>query len=105
MRHDFTATGWLMGAAALAMIVAAGDATAQRLPCAPTDKVHTKLTLPPISEAPFWRGSSGNARIVELWVSETGSWTIMITTANGGSCFMAIGQDWWSYDPVYGEKG
>ncbi len=33
-------------------------------------------------------------RIVELLVSQTGSWTILITSADGRSCVVTGGDDW-----------
>lgn len=33
-------------------------------------------------------------RIVELLVSQTGSWTILITAADGRSCVVTGGEDW-----------
>ncbi len=33
-------------------------------------------------------------RIVELLVSQTGSWTILITSADGRSCVVTGGEDW-----------
>ena len=32
--------------------------------------------------------------VVELYVSESGSWTILVTRADGLSCVMAAGEDW-----------
>lgn len=33
-------------------------------------------------------------RIVELLVSQTGSWTILITSADGRACVVTGGEDW-----------
>ncbi len=38
---------------------------------------------------------SGAAAIFELWVSDaTGTWTILMTTPNGLTCVMAVGDGW-----------
>lgn len=45
------------------------------------------------SEQPKAAGLAGD-RIVELLVSENGSWTILITSADGRSCVVTGGEDW-----------
>jgi hypothetical protein len=44
----------------------------------------------------FAGGGLQNARhIIEVWASdEEGTWTILMTTADGKSCVMASGTDW-----------
>ncbi len=32
--------------------------------------------------------------VMELFTSETGSWTILVTRTNGLSCIAASGEDW-----------
>ena len=44
-------------------------------------------------EQPQAAGIVGD-RIVELLVSQTGSWTILITAADGRSCVVTGGEDW-----------
>ncbi len=40
-------------------------------------------------------GLAGETAILELWVSEaTGTWTILKTTPNGLTCFVAVGDNW-----------
>ena len=39
------------------------------------------------------------ASIVELFVSETGTWTVLVTRTNGMSCVAASGDNW-SSNPV-----
>ncbi len=38
-------------------------------------------------------GPSGNA-VYELYVADTGTWTILVTRANGLSCIAASGDSW-----------
>lgn len=45
------------------------------------------------SEQPKAAGLAGD-RIVELLVSENGSWTILITSPDGRSCVVTGGEDW-----------
>lgn len=40
-------------------------------------------------------GTQSTDRLVEIWTSdETGSWTILMTLADGTSCVLAAGQNW-----------
>ncbi len=40
-------------------------------------------------------GLAGPAAIFEIWASEaTGTWTILMTTPNGLTCVMAVGDGW-----------
>lgn len=38
--------------------------------------------------------------VVELYVSEEGSWTILVTLNNGMSCITAAGKDWTEMAPT-----
>lgn len=46
------------------------------------------------SEAPRAVATVNDSRLVEIYVSEKGSWTILVTKAGGKSCIIAAGQDW-----------
>ena len=48
-------------------------------------------------------GVAGSALIVELFVSVTGSWTLISTSTSGVSCLVAAGEDWESVPPVLGD--
>ena len=44
-------------------------------------------------------GLGTDTKMVEIWASpESGSWTILITEANGKSCIAAAGQNWLELD-------
>jgi hypothetical protein len=45
-------------------------------------------------ERPNAFGISGEKTLVELFTSETGSWTMIMTRPGGVSCIMAVGQSW-----------
>ena len=48
-------------------------------------------------------GMRGNS-VVELYIAETGTWTILITTrTNGSSCIAATGDNWTLSPPVAGD--
>jgi hypothetical protein len=78
---------------ALAVAVAPTVALAQGN-CAARDALVGRLEAGYGEE--FTGGGLQNARrIIEVWASEEqGTWTILITTADGQSCVMATGTDW-----------
>lgn len=45
-------------------------------------------------EKPFAIGLAGNVGVVEVYVSEEGSWTILLTQPTGVSCLIAAGDNW-----------
>lgn len=46
------------------------------------------------SEAPSALGITNNGQILELLRSKKGSWTILVTNAQGTTCMMAAGDAW-----------
>ena len=46
------------------------------------------------SEAPVSMGLTTGGGIIEVFASDEGSWTMVITQPNGVSCLIAVGQDW-----------
>lgn len=54
-------------------------------------------------EEPKAAGLIGDNRVVELLVSQTGSWTLLVTTPEGRSCVMT-GGDEWTEKPVEATK-
>jgi hypothetical protein len=45
-------------------------------------------------EAPTGMGIAANGGVLELLTSDGGSWSILITMPNGGSCIVATGDAW-----------
>ncbi len=43
-------------------------------------------------------GFTDNGAVVEFWVSESGTWTVVATFPDGVSCGIASGDDW-SFEP------
>lgn len=39
-------------------------------------------------------GPDGKAQVLELFTSETGSWTLIVTQPDGTTCLVASGQAW-----------
>ena len=42
-------------------------------------------------------GMSTNGGLVELYTSENGTWTLMLSQPNGASCLIAAGENWESF--------
>jgi hypothetical protein len=39
-------------------------------------------------------GVAGTDSVVELYISEAGTWTMLVTSPNGRTCIMAAGHSW-----------
>ena len=85
-------------AAALATFAAAGSATAQML-CGDRDAVLSRLSAEH-KERPTALGLASNGGVLEILTSENGSWTIIVTGANGLTCLLAVGEAWESVPRV-----
>lgn len=75
--------------------------TANALECGPHDALAAALDRQ-FKERPRAIATAGknNAMIAELFVSEDGSWTLIITTTKGISCIRASGKHWDDIKPV-----
>ncbi len=78
---------------ASALLLSAQPANAQQV-CAP----HEKATLhieEKFDEQVVGRGLTPNGKAMfELFVSESGSWTVLVSDPSGRSCVVAIGENW-----------
>lgn len=82
----------LLAALAPALFWAA-PATAQQV-CVPREQAVAWLEEQ-FSEKPLGRGLTSDGRAMfELFVSEEGSWTILVSQPKGPSCVVAAGQHW-----------
>lgn len=85
------------------MAVAAPPAMAaqhQGQNCGARDVITAKLSKS-FGEQHRASGLEDNTRLIEFWTSdETGSWTVLITDANGTSCIAASGKAWIEYPIV-----
>jgi hypothetical protein len=85
------AAGLVFGAAAIAP-----PAVMAQNGCAPRDAIVEKLAQK-YSEKLTGGGLQNANTLLEVWTSEkTGSFTVLMTHANGVSCIVASGQDWTS---------
>lgn len=61
--------------------------------CAHRQEVHETLSRQ-YDERPVALGLTGDGRLIEVLVSIAGSWTILLTAANGITCVVAAGEAW-----------
>lgn len=54
-------------------------------------------------ERPNAFGISGDKLLVELFTSEAGSWTMIMTKPGGVSCILAVGQSWEQFPKAPGK--
>lgn len=78
-------------AAGLAILCFPGTSSAQLL-CGDRDRIGQMLR-DRFGEAPRAAGLAGE-QVIELLVSGTGSWTILITAPDGRSCVVTGGENW-----------
>lgn len=57
-------------------------------------KAMVQLLTKKYSETPMGVGTVNQDRFMQLFVSEGGSWTILVTKTNGESCIVAAGKNW-----------
>ena len=74
-------------------------ALAQQPMCDDSDKIH-ELMSKKYEETPIAIGITGSGSLVELLVSPHGeTWTLIISTPDGRSCFLASGEGWHDLRP------
>jgi hypothetical protein len=81
------------GLAACASLAALAPAVAATPKCAPHGEMVSLLSAK-YKEAPKGLGLVHGSRVVELFVSRTGTWTILATKLDGRACIIAAGNDW-----------
>ncbi len=67
--------------------------TQAQIPCAPRDEIVNALSEQ-YKEVPAGIGLAPPGRVFELYVSATGTWTLLLTTTNGRSCVIGAGESW-----------
>ena len=87
----------LCAAAAFAVLsvqpIPAATATAEDTPCAQRSNVIDTLDSQ-YKESPRAIGLVSKEAVLEIFVSETGTWTVVVTDPAGVSCVLAAGQSW-----------
>ena len=87
--------------AALAGTVAATQADAQVLQCGPRSDM-VKALGSKFQETRRGLGLISSKRMLELYASPQGNWTILFTTPSGISCIGAAGSHWQTQAPSTG---
>jgi hypothetical protein len=73
--------------------------------CAERGKIAERLTAK-YSEQLVGGGMQNANGLIEVWTTSTGNtWTILMTRADGISCVMATGTNWYSQDPEVAPAG
>ena len=91
--------GW-----AIAVSLAVSPAYAQAN-CAPREAIIDRLKTM-YGESLAAGGLQSAAQMIEVWTApETGSWTILMTRADGKACVMATGTNWHQQSPVQVSSG
>jgi len=86
----------LMGAAAAVAILSfppLAAETAEDSPCAERTNIIDTLDTQ-YKESPRAIGLVSQEAVLEIFVSETGTWTVVVTDPAGVSCVLAAGQSW-----------
>lgn len=60
--------------------------------CGPHDEF-VKALNDKYRETTFFMGTVNGTSLVEMYRSESGTWTVLVTTPDGRSCIVAAGQD------------
>lgn len=86
--------GFAIGVLMLALWFLIWPAEAQvQMQCGPHKRM-TEILANKYKETPKANGTVSRKRLMQAFVSDGGSWTIVITTADGNSCIIAAGQNW-----------
>ena len=89
--------------ATVSLLISAGSATAEQV-CAPRDLAVNQLEKQ-FRENVSGRGLTVNGmRMIELFVSEAGSWTVLASDPAGLSCIIASGESWQGTTTLIGES-
>lgn len=75
-----------------ATLLIAGRADAQAV-CGPHDQIVSQLGQV-YNETQQSLGLAANGSVIEVFASEAGTWTILITDTNGQTCMAAAGEAW-----------
>ena len=88
--------------AASVLFLSVSSANAEQF-CAPRDKAVVQLEKQ-FGEFVSGRGLAVNGkRMIELFVSEKGSWTVLISDPKGLSCVVTSGENWQGINVVFGQ--
>jgi hypothetical protein len=78
---------------AVLAIAACGDSASAQAPCTTRAEL-MKVLDKKYGETQLGFGMIGERNLVEIYVSENGSFTLVSSSPNGVSCIIAAGQNW-----------
>ncbi|RUM96097.1 hypothetical protein EET67_19785 [Pseudaminobacter arsenicus] len=85
---------WMKGVlVAVFAAVSLNVADAQTGPCVDHSVLVARL-VEKYQERQFAFGLIGNVAVMEIFVAESGTWTIIVTDVTGRSCIVAAGNNW-----------
>ena len=80
------------------LLASIGSTAMAQTACGTRDKIVGQLKNK-YSETHIASGLETDTKMVEIWTSEvSGTWTILITQANGVTCIAAAGRNWLDMD-------
>lgn len=85
-------------------IAASGAAQAQGMQCAPYEDVK-KALAEQFGEVSVGFGLAANGDVIEVYVSQAGTWTIIVVTPAGQGCGASAGSDWTFVETPWPKEG
>jgi len=93
----------LMGLLAIAVVSLSAMPAQAQMKCDLRDNAITQLETQ-FDEHVIGRGLTKNGQaMVEVLVSDAGSWSVIVTDTNGRTCLMATGEDWSAIQMLVGD--
>lgn len=90
---------------AAVIVILAAPARAQQYPCGPRQTLIETLTQRH-GERVVATGLAATGAFVEVLASSDGkTWTVLVVMPSGLACIKAVGTDWETKEPKYGEQG
>jgi hypothetical protein len=83
----------LIAALAVSLCASASSALAVEVQCA-KHKQMVGLLSKKYSENPVAMGTVNADRYMQIFVSNEGTWTVLVTKTNGEACIVAAGNNW-----------
>jgi len=88
---------------ALALAVVGWSAPAQAGPCLPWAEMAARLAAQHQQARAGVGVAAGGREAVELWARpDGGTWTVLLTRADGFACVLRDGKDWLPASPLWG---
>jgi hypothetical protein len=84
---------WMKYALAAALVAASSASAQAQQDCGPHDDLVAHLG-DKYQERQLGYGTVGDVAIMEFYVSDTGTWTVIVTDVAGESCIVAAGEGW-----------